>query len=206
MAHQIGAPDGSPSPVPDTHDRIIDAALRCFARVGLSKTTLDDVAREAGCARATLYRYFPGKQPLAAAVVAREAGRLGAMLRRATDDCTSLEDAIVAATLVAVRELSQHDALQHVLLVEPDVLQPHLAFHHAEAFLRDASALVAPVFTPYLPPDRAERAAEWCTRIVLSYVCSPSPDVDLFDAASVRRLVGEFVVPGFTRSSQGVTS
>ena len=58
----------------------------------------------------------------------------------------------------------------------------------------------------YLPPDRAERAAEWCTRIVLSYVCSPSPDVDLFDAASVRRLVGEFIVPGFARSSQGVTS
>jgi AcrR family transcriptional regulator len=47
MAHQIGVPGGS-EPAPDTHDRIIDAALRCIARVGLSKTTLDDVAREAG--------------------------------------------------------------------------------------------------------------------------------------------------------------
>jgi len=39
--------------------RVLDAALTCVGRVGLAKTTLDDVAREAGCARATVYRYFP---------------------------------------------------------------------------------------------------------------------------------------------------
>ena len=55
----------------DVRDRILDATLTCLGRVGLTKTTLDDVAREAGCARATLYRYFPGKQPLVNALVAR---------------------------------------------------------------------------------------------------------------------------------------
>src|SRR5690349_264887 len=129
MASQIAV-----QPTADMHDRILDAALRCLARVGLTKTTLDDVAREAGCARATLYRYFPGKQPLVAAVVAREAGRVGDALHAAADACTSLEDAVVAATLTGVRALANHEALQHVLLVEPEVLMPHLAFHHAEDF------------------------------------------------------------------------
>ncbi|MGZ4705878.1 MAG: TetR/AcrR family transcriptional regulator, partial [Acidimicrobiales bacterium] len=41
-------------------DRILEAALRCVARWGLIKTTVDDVAREAGCSRATIYRAFPG--------------------------------------------------------------------------------------------------------------------------------------------------
>ena len=51
-------------------DEVLDAAVACIARVGLTKTTLDDVARDAGCARATVYRHFPGKQPLFAALVA----------------------------------------------------------------------------------------------------------------------------------------
>ena len=40
--------------------RIVEATLRCIARWGIAKTTLDDVAREAGCGRATIYRAFPG--------------------------------------------------------------------------------------------------------------------------------------------------
>ena len=48
---------------------ILDAALTCIGRVGLAKTTLDDVAREARCARATVYRCFANKQQLLAALV-----------------------------------------------------------------------------------------------------------------------------------------
>ena len=40
--------------------RIVDATTRCIARWGVAKTTLDDVAREASCSRATVYRLFPG--------------------------------------------------------------------------------------------------------------------------------------------------
>ena len=61
---------------------ILDAALACIARVGLAKTTLDDVAREAGCARATVYRCFPGKQQLLGALVDREARRAARRGRR----------------------------------------------------------------------------------------------------------------------------
>ena len=51
---------------PSTEQRLLEATLACLARHGIAKTTLDDVAREAGVARATLYRYFPGKQALLA--------------------------------------------------------------------------------------------------------------------------------------------
>jgi AcrR family transcriptional regulator len=188
-------------------DRLLDAALACIARVGLGKTTLDDVAREAGVARATLYRYFPGKQSLISGLVGREAAQLGAELRATAAAHDNLEDAVVALVITAVARLEGHAALQYVLLVEPHVLLPHLAFHRADDFLRDASALVAPALDAFLPPHRTARAAEWLVRIVLSYACSPADEVDLHDPESVRALVNEFVLPGLAPSNiSGVSS
>jgi AcrR family transcriptional regulator len=191
---------------PDMQDRILDAAVACIARVGLAKTTLDDVAREAGCARATLYRYFPGKQVLVGALVAREVQRIGDALVEATATCATVEDAIVTTITTGLAELEQHRALQTVLLVEQEVLLPHLAFHRADVFLRGASAAVAPALAPFVPEGRAERAAEWLVRIVLSFACSPSAMVDLHDERSIRLFVNEFVLPGLVPTTQGVPS
>src|SRR5207237_771201 len=63
--------------------RVIDAALRCIARWGVSKTTLDDVAREASCSRATIYRQFPGgKDALLGAIARTELARFFSGLAR----------------------------------------------------------------------------------------------------------------------------
>lgn len=42
-------------------DQIADAALRLFARYGYKRSAMDDIAREAGLAKATLYLHFKGK-------------------------------------------------------------------------------------------------------------------------------------------------
>lgn len=42
-------------------DQIADAALRLFARYGYKRSSMDDIAREAGLAKATLYLHFKGK-------------------------------------------------------------------------------------------------------------------------------------------------
>ena len=51
--------DARPARLPAA-SRITAGALACIARWGMAKTTLDDIAREAGCSRATIYRLFPG--------------------------------------------------------------------------------------------------------------------------------------------------
>ena len=43
----------------EARQRIVDAALRCIARHGPSKTGLTDVAAELGVTRQTVYRHFP---------------------------------------------------------------------------------------------------------------------------------------------------
>ena len=42
-------------------DQIADAALRLFARYGYKRSSMDDIAKEAGLAKATLYLHFKGK-------------------------------------------------------------------------------------------------------------------------------------------------
>src|SRR6476660_8543910 len=41
-----------------TRTRLLQATLSCVERWGLEKTSLEDVARQAGLSRATVYRYF----------------------------------------------------------------------------------------------------------------------------------------------------
>lgn len=178
--------------------RLLDAAVACIARVGVTKTTLDDVAREAGCSRATLYRNFAGKPALLGSLVTREARALEGELQAAAAEAPSLEDAVVAIVVRAAGWLAAQPALQFVMVAEPEVLLPHLAFDGADRVLQAGARVVAPSLERFLGPARATRAGEWLARMILSYVSSPTDSVDLADPTSVRRLVADFVVPGLT--------
>ena len=181
-------------------ERIVDGALRCFARWGVAKTTLDDVAREAGYSRATVYRFFPGgKDGLLDAVASTEVTRALATIGARLEAADSLEDLVIGGMTTAARLIAAHKPLQYLLAYEPEVVLPRISFHEADAVLRTVSAFAAPYLSRYLAPDvDTHRAAEWLSRIVLSYVCSPSPAVDMQDEESVRRLVRAFVLPGLT--------
>lgn len=176
--------------------RIVDAALACFARFGVTKTTFEDIAQEAGCARATLYRYFGGKQDLLAGVVRAEVRRLGTALEDELADAQSLEEVVVRALTLVGREFAAHDALRHILEVEPEVILPHVAFDGAHRIFATASALLAPHLGRFLPPEEAVRASEWLCRLACAYLFSPSETVSLSDEESVRRFVRRFVLPG----------
>src|SRR5258706_12884776 len=104
---------------PTQQDRVLDGTLACIARVGLGKTTLDDVAREAGCARATVYRCFPNKQQLLSALVAREADALRDAVVSATALSETLGDAITGVITTAVRALPAHPALPFISMPQP---------------------------------------------------------------------------------------
>ena len=60
-------------PAPEAQlDRILDAAYACFTRHGVRRTTMDDLAREAGMSRPAVYRYVQNKED----AYRRLAGRL----------------------------------------------------------------------------------------------------------------------------------
>jgi AcrR family transcriptional regulator len=62
----------------DRRPQILDAAERCFALHGFHKTTMQDVAREAGMVPGNLYRYFPSKNAIIAGLVERDRAEIAA--------------------------------------------------------------------------------------------------------------------------------
>ncbi|MEU6956435.1 TetR/AcrR family transcriptional regulator [Streptomyces sp. NPDC045714] len=48
--------------------QILDGAARCFARNGFHGTSMQDVLKEVGLSAGAVYRYFPGKEDIIAAI------------------------------------------------------------------------------------------------------------------------------------------
>jgi AcrR family transcriptional regulator len=63
-------------------EAILDAVERLLARYGYKKTTMDDLAREAGIGKGTIYLYFPSKEEVALCSIDRVVDRVYEQLRR----------------------------------------------------------------------------------------------------------------------------
>src|SRR3954451_7695619 len=57
---------------------ILDAFERCIVRAGFHRTTMQDVAKEAGMSAGNLYRYFESKEQLVSGLCERDRERFGA--------------------------------------------------------------------------------------------------------------------------------
>jgi TetR/AcrR family transcriptional regulator, repressor for uid operon len=68
-------------PSSDRRRQILDAAERRFSRAGFHRTTMQDVAAEAGMSPGNLYRYFPSKDALVAGLCERDRAELAGEFR-----------------------------------------------------------------------------------------------------------------------------
>ena len=174
-----------------TRERILEATLVCVGRHGMAKTTMEDIAREADLARATLYRAFPGgRDEVLDAVVTWEVARFFGRLRQAIHpEDLDLPEILERGLLAAREAMEHHELLQRLLREEADQLVPSLA---------TVMPLVVQALADWLRP-RLERArlrpgvdpaegAELLARLTLGYLATPGR-WDLTDPAQVRRLV-----------------
>ena len=180
----------------DPRDRILGATVACLGRYGIAKTTVDDAAREAGLARATVYRYFPdGKEQLIAEsitwAVSQFFHELAVSVADAPDFATLVEEALIHAH----RAVAEHVVLQKVLETEPERLLPQLtqSAPQVQAVLRDYLADQLRD-EPLLPGVDPLDAGDWLARMGLSFILAGGR-WDLTDRDSVRKLVrGELLV------------
>src|SRR6267143_1108859 len=101
----------------NVREDIYAAALASFERHGVRRTLMDDVAREAGVSRPTIYYYFPDKDALVLEVIVRQVREIHRQIR-----CRiSVEDglpAMIEASLTTIRLSGENQYLQ--LLTQPD--------------------------------------------------------------------------------------
>jgi len=183
--------------VDDTRQRIIEAAYACVARRGVAKTTIEDVAREAGMSRATVYRAFPGgRDEVINATVGWATLEFFSRLYEHIQGAGSLEEMMEWGIMFAYRAIVDHEVLQRVMQTEPDKLLPILTVESNR--IREG---IAAVLAPYLeerglaPGVDREDAADFLARMILSYISAPGR-WDLEDPDQVARLVRSELLAG----------
>ncbi len=181
----------------DARQRILEATYACVARWGLSKTTVEDAAREAGLSRATVYRYFPGgRDELVDAVVSWQHLKFFGRLYEEVHGASSLEEVLERGLVFARRAVLEHEVLQMVLRTEPGVLLPKLTVESNRTV-----GMISGFLIPYLqdhqlaPGVGVHEAADFLARMILSYISSHG-HWDLADPGQVTKLVRCELLPG----------
>ena len=86
---------------------IVRAAETVFRRWGLSKTTMEDIARQAGKGKSTLYYYFPSKDDILEALAQYELDRIIGLAREIVAGKTTAKEQLLAYVLTIFREIRE---------------------------------------------------------------------------------------------------
>ena len=94
--------------------QLLNAARSVVARFGYRKTTLEDIAAEAGVSRATLYYYFPNKEEVFRALIVHEIERFQTVLLEAVDPDAPADERLMSFVRARFRHLRELKSLYSV--------------------------------------------------------------------------------------------
>ncbi|MER7842622.1 TetR/AcrR family transcriptional regulator [Kitasatospora sp. NPDC096077] len=128
-----------------TRARVLDAAARLIGTVGLVKATTKQIAREAGCSEAALYKHFRDKEEIFVRVLRERAPRLAEAIAElpARAGQGTVREHLEAVVLVAVPFYRQSFPMAGGLLASPELLAAHrrrldnAGPHHVSSRLAD---------------------------------------------------------------------
>ena len=173
---------------------VLDAVKRCCERWGIDKVTIDDVARESGVSRATMYRMFPGgRDVIFEAHRVYELDKFFTRLLHQIEGASSLEDLLVRTVTCATRELRDDDHLALMLASEPGAVLGELTVEGLPRIIRVATAYLIPFADEFLPRPQSRALIDIVARLVISYFLAPSPVVDFGDEQSARQFLRPFL-------------
>lgn len=168
-------------------DRILDAAEQLYTQHDQASIGMNEIARAAGCSRATLYRYFENREALRIAYVHRETRRLSRAIKEQISGIDEPRKRLIASIIVTLQMVRNNPALASWFAVT----RPPIAGELAEQ--SDVITAMAAAFVSSLGPEEpvvVERRARWVVRVLTSLLMFPG-----HDEADERAMIEEFVVP-----------
>ncbi|BBZ51547.1 TetR/AcrR family transcriptional regulator [Mycobacterium heidelbergense] len=168
-------------------DRILDAAEELYTRRDQASIGMNEIARAAGCSRATLYRYFESREALRTAYVHRETHRLGRAIAERIDGLEDPRERLVASMTATLRMVRESPALSAWFAITRPPIGGELA-GHSEVITALAAAFVNSLGPE--DPAHVERRARWVVRVLTSLLMYPGEN-----DADERAMIEEFVVP-----------
>ncbi|HET9139486.1 helix-turn-helix domain-containing protein [Actinophytocola sp.] len=183
-----------------TRARILDAAYAQFSRMGIQRSTVEDVARRAGVSRITVYRRFASKDVLVEHVVRREFRRYFDQFLIDIERAETVADRVVLGFVSSLRAIRGNPLIGGLIDMEPNLL--------VASMIGDGGQTLATVRQFVAGQLRREQhagnvsqdldtdlAAEMMVRISASFLVIPSHVVDIDDDGQLADLARRFLVP-----------
>ena len=170
-------------------ERILDVAAALFVEHGVARVGMGDVARAAGCSRATLYRYFDTRERLRTAYVHREARRVGRELASHAAGVGDPAARLVETVLEALRRVRRDPALSAWFTPDDAGIATRLA-QSSEVI----EAMVAAFLGDPAGPTTIRRA-RWLVRVIVSLLAMPGAD-ERDERSMLEQFVAPVVAPG----------
>ena len=179
--------------------QILAAAEAAIQRFGVAKTTIDDVAKETGVSRPTIYRYFSDRDTLMTAMIEARSRRLFDDAREYVADRNTFAEQLVDGLLYLV-DKGRRDPAIH-LIVSPEQVNRATALVGSTSL---AARLTSEMWTPLIVAARERgeirdgltdgEICNWITVVELILVGR----MDFGDPSSPdnRRLLANLLLPG----------
>lgn len=168
-------------------DRILDAAEELFTQHDPGSVGMNEIARAAGCSRATLYRYFENREALRIAYVHRETHRLSDAIN---DQISGIDDArerLIAGIATTLRLVRESPALAAWFATTQPPIGGEMA-EQSEVITALTAAFVNSLRSD--DPATVKSRARWLVRVITSLLIFPGRD-----AADEQAMLEEFLVP-----------
>jgi AcrR family transcriptional regulator len=168
-------------------DRILDAAEELYTGRDQASIGMNEIARAAGCSRATLYRYFENREALRTAYVHRETHRLSRAISDEIDGIDDPRERLIASITATLRMVRDSPALASWFAIT----RPPIGGELAEK--SEVITALAAAFVNSLGPEEpaiVQRRARWVVRVITSLLMYPGQD-----KGDERAMIEEFVVP-----------
>jgi len=126
-------------------DRLMEAGRACFVRYGLKKTTIEDLVKPAGIAKASFYLFFAHKEALYVEIMMDE---LPAMMNRLIEGSFGATNDAREALVLLIKGIAheiQTNEFSRIMLDDPSELQRLATSLDVDDILRRSVAFFQPL-------------------------------------------------------------
>ncbi|MCW4354014.1 TetR/AcrR family transcriptional regulator [Hoyosella sp. YIM 151337] len=187
----------------ETRARLLDAAYDLFSRIGIQRTSMEDVAKRAGLSRITVYRKFESKPALVDQVILREFRRYFTTFFSDIRGAESVADRVVIGFVSALRTSWNNPLISELVNTEPTLAAGSITGADGKVFAAVQQFVASQLRQAQRKGGLSdnvdiELVAEMMVRVAVSFLTIPSPTVDLSDDAQLAAVARKYLVPMLT--------
>jgi AcrR family transcriptional regulator len=107
-------------------ENIIKAAIKIFSQNGFHKAKIEDIAKEAGIGKGTVYEYFDSKKSLFQEMIYYCIEEYIEGIKIITSDCNNTRDKLIALVIYHSKYLAKHVDIAHMAANESGIMSKEM--------------------------------------------------------------------------------